>query len=73
MIGLSQGTSKTKSSRTHKDLSIMVNYASILSRIREEQIGYATSFQDMSGLTKLLETEIQKHLSNHTRTNDMST
>ena len=61
-----------KISITDKDLSIMVNYAWILSGRREIQRRHAPSMQDMNSLMELIRKEIQNYPISDARITAMS-
>ena len=69
MIILSLGISTMKSSRTGKDLSIMVNPAHRTSQRRERQRINVPSMQALTSFMKLLEKEIQQYPLSPTRIN----
>ena len=73
MIGLFQGISTMNSSRTSKDLSIIVNYDCRPSRRIEIQRKHAPIMQALPILMEFLGKEIQKYPSSSTRINDVIT
>ena len=73
MIGLYQGISTIKSSKTGKGLSIMVDSDSRPSRRRERQRRHAPIIQYLPSLMVFLGKERHKYPSIPTRTNSVST